>query len=1595
MPVDANSKEAESIRRLIPVSTLSLSRFTELCSQIVIEEGSIGTVLFRQGDTKKEFVYLLSGNVTLHAGGMEMDTISGGSDPSRFAIAHQLPRKVNAVASSKIRYLRIDGEFFNKPENTEKNKVSYEVSDIPEEPSGDWMTNLLKSPIFQRLPPANLQKLLMGLEEIKYPSGKIIVQQGDPGDFYYIIKEGCCALTRKPSPNAKEIRLGELRNCDSFGEDSLLSGAPRNVSVTALTDISLLRLDKTRFLTLVKEPVLSYVDYQSTVNTANDKAVFLDVRSNDEFKRRHIDNSINVPFFSLRVQINSLDRSKRYIVVCGDGNASGAAAFLLIRNAFDAVVLDGGITQALGFDGKPYSEAPPDSCSELPGNDHANMTSEVDYQPLDTEAQSENQQSRIQAEQAVERLKKELLATTKHLKIVEQERLAAKKQILDLQKGLETLKQDLANTRTISASAEESLRRKLNTLNSELAAAKDELKQRENNAKASQEKLLVLEAERERFQHADRDHAEQIKQAQAMLDEKREALSKVIAEKNALASQLKSDQETAAQRISALEKSLTESLSSQEAAEITTKSLREELQGADKSNAALEQQKKEFEDQSSARLKTLRSEKQALEHTTKELNEKFKDAEAAIRRLVSEKEALTRQNQQTKDTQAETETAFTELKSKLAALEAELDTAKKKEAKSDEAYHLLSEEHRQLNANLAASKQALEAMQAASAEVEAELANAIQAKEALAAKLTDKSETEKCLREELENRSREQVELEAQLLRQTEQSQELRSRLDTTQTEQQALQGGLDTALEKIRSEETESTRLREANDDLEKTIEALTARLEDTAATENSLREKLETLNGEIGIAKEGQQQLAQHVDDLKAEVDAERHEKETLEKALNALKQESLSDKAEAAEKLDRLDKSFAELAQTKEELASALENKTAAEQSLRAQLARTEEQFSALTDTHAAEMKEAKTQRDTLKTQLSQTDAERQTLAHRAEELEARLHAAQHEKQGLEKQIQSLKQQTSSEQADTAEKLGGLEQTLADLQHAKEKLAATLKSKTADEQVLRSQLEDAGQKLEALEETRAAELETAEARQSSLKSQIIEGDAAQQELHGQFEALKARFDATQAEKQGLEKQIEALNRQTTSEQADTAEKLGQLEQTLADLAQTKQKLASELDKQSAVQNALRAELEGARQQHQEMEQRCERSQLEAEKALKAQHDEKARVAQLEHRCNELTTIIDQGQTNTGEKTKENQQLARKLAAALEEKQSLEQAFEKLNRQVQGHSEQVQRDKTNVDRQLDQAKADYASLERELNALRQENDTLRRNVDSGDDMAARLAGAERLASSREEELLFNEQTYSRQLDDIKFLEAELKGQLAALNADNSTLKAQLEHKNSAFDELQAELATARQENPGDGGSDTGGSNDELSRKLKWLEQSKAAVDAENNGYQKRIEALGSELKALKANSAKSTDKEKLEKQLEIIRSQAKANIAAMQEKLLAAQNEAERLKQEYEKAASPSKNSQSGVPVANPGLAAVDLDVFSLSEGPSKNETPSHSDHGKRGFGFRSIVVAVISALVAIALVSGLALGTKPGRDALRSIVEAQNTGKNVDPM
>lgn len=350
MPVNPKSEQGQALRKLFPLVTMPSQQFKELCATCDVTESPSGSFLFKAGDATESFIYLIQGTVSLEADEFIFETITGGTDAAKFALAHQFPRQVCARALDNVSFFSLKLDVFDKTDidyNEAENVYRVENDDDSEaDASTDWLAAMLQSPVFQRLSAVNLQQVLMSLEDVRFSKGETIFHQGDEGDYCYLIKKGRCALSRRASERAKEIKYLELAEGMAFGEEAILTGEPKNMTVTAVTDMLISRIDAERFIKFIKEPALKYIDYYDLEQEReqNPELIVVDIRSVDEYNKNHLEGSRNIPLYSLSMSMNELRQEPgKIVVVCADGRSSDAAAYELIKNRINAVVLSGGM----------------------------------------------------------------------------------------------------------------------------------------------------------------------------------------------------------------------------------------------------------------------------------------------------------------------------------------------------------------------------------------------------------------------------------------------------------------------------------------------------------------------------------------------------------------------------------------------------------------------------------------------------------------------------------------------------------------------------------------------------------------------------------------------------------------------------------------------------------------------------------------------------------------------------------------------------------------------------------------------------------------------------------------------------------------------------------------------------------------------------------------------------------------------------------------------------------------------------------------------------------------------------------------------------
>jgi formylglycine-generating enzyme required for sulfatase activity/CRP-like cAMP-binding protein/chromosome segregation ATPase len=331
------------LRDLVPLNALSEERFNELAGKIEIVEVKSGHYLFRKGERDNQTVYLLSGKISLVDGFRKIvGDLEAGTDQCRYPLVAQQPRPHSAKAVGKVLIARLDTGLLDVFLTWDQSNPE-DATDIGEEDTSDWMTRILQSDAFLKLPPSKLQGLLRKLEPHQFSKGDVVIAEGDEGDYFYVIHEGSCTVTRR-NPQGGQDRLAELAAGESFGEEALVSSNRRNATVTMLTDGVLMRLAKQDFVDLLHTQLVRSVSIDAARKMVNDGAVWVDVRTADEYAHGSFEDSVNIPLAELRGELPELVFNASYILCCDTGRRSDSAAFLLSHKGFDVCVLEGGMS---------------------------------------------------------------------------------------------------------------------------------------------------------------------------------------------------------------------------------------------------------------------------------------------------------------------------------------------------------------------------------------------------------------------------------------------------------------------------------------------------------------------------------------------------------------------------------------------------------------------------------------------------------------------------------------------------------------------------------------------------------------------------------------------------------------------------------------------------------------------------------------------------------------------------------------------------------------------------------------------------------------------------------------------------------------------------------------------------------------------------------------------------------------------------------------------------------------------------------------------------------------------------------------------------
>ena len=336
MPNEPSRLTCEQLSSFSPMDFLTLHYRQQLHAGLNYLQRPAGTPLLQKGERSLAQYYLLAGKVSVEDGAGKR-ALEGGSPEAHLPLNPGPANPATVRAVTDVCLFAVEHQLLERLLSWSQ-EAAYEVSSLTEREEehaeDDWLTRLLATPLFGRLPPSHLHALLARFEYVECEAGTPVVRYGEPGEHFFVIKHGRVQVGL-PSAS-REQPTPVLERGDFFGEEALISGAVRSASVTMLEDGELARLHRHDFVELVRPTLIPRIRAQDVQQR---KHLLLDVRLAVEYRLGHLPESLNLPVANLRTHAAELDRSTCYVVTPEGGIRSELAVHLLNQLGFDAYLL--------------------------------------------------------------------------------------------------------------------------------------------------------------------------------------------------------------------------------------------------------------------------------------------------------------------------------------------------------------------------------------------------------------------------------------------------------------------------------------------------------------------------------------------------------------------------------------------------------------------------------------------------------------------------------------------------------------------------------------------------------------------------------------------------------------------------------------------------------------------------------------------------------------------------------------------------------------------------------------------------------------------------------------------------------------------------------------------------------------------------------------------------------------------------------------------------------------------------------------------------------------------------------------------------------
>ncbi|KAG7671492.1 hypothetical protein Ndes2526B_g09344 [Nannochloris sp. 'desiccata'] len=212
---ELRKQKRELLERVPMLAVLAPEHKNAVSEALALVEFSDGDAVCTQGELGERFFTIKEGTVTVSKDGKQVAKLSDGAYFGERALIRDEPRAASIIAEGYVVCFALSRTAFNDLLGPIEDVWRYET--------------LRKVPILSNLSERQLFELARRVKSVQFSAGDVLFRQGDPGDSFYVVEDGCFTVL-----NAEGLELARCGKGQCFGELALLKSEPRAATVTAL-----------------------------------------------------------------------------------------------------------------------------------------------------------------------------------------------------------------------------------------------------------------------------------------------------------------------------------------------------------------------------------------------------------------------------------------------------------------------------------------------------------------------------------------------------------------------------------------------------------------------------------------------------------------------------------------------------------------------------------------------------------------------------------------------------------------------------------------------------------------------------------------------------------------------------------------------------------------------------------------------------------------------------------------------------------------------------------------------------------------------------------------------------------------------------------------------------------------------------------------------------------------------------------------------------------------------------------------------------------------------------------------------------------------